>query len=288
MRAVLAFFLSLPCWALGQPTTKALLWRILAPDNSVSGYVLGTVHSRDARAFTHVPQALQAISTCGAVYGELDLDAATAEAATVGKAMLLPSGTSLRDLYSKRKYKRVQTALKEKLGPLALLMNKLKPIYLMAAISQEEMRGDSAEVLDAYLQHTAQKMGLRIGGIETMAEQIAALDRVPLKEQAELLYAAVRGHSQSQDMDRMMVAYAAQDLDAIAALMAEGPVSNGFDRALLSERDPVMAHRMDSLMRAEPSFFAIGAAHLPGKGGVLALLRNLGYATEAVLPRKEQ
>jgi uncharacterized protein len=60
-----------------------------------------------------------------------------------------------------------------------------------------------------------------------------------------------------------------------------------FDRALIQDRNHVMAHRMDSLLTQRRCFFAIGAAHLPGHEGVLALLRQLGYRVEAVLPKQE-
>jgi hypothetical protein len=35
-------------------------------------------------------------------------------------------------------------------------------------------------------------------------------------------------------------------------------------------------------MQKEPSFIAVGAAHLPGEQGVLNLLRKQGYSVDAV------
>jgi uncharacterized protein YbaP (TraB family) len=39
---------------------------------------------------------------------------------------------------------------------------------------------------------------------------------------------------------------------------------------------------MPAIMKQAPTFFAVGAGHLPGEKGVLQLLRNAGYTVEGV------
>mgnify|MGYP006319358759 CR=1 FL=1 len=39
---------------------------------------------------------------------------------------------------------------------------------------------------------------------------------------------------------------------------------------------------MPDIMKAHPTFFAVGAGHLPGDKGLLKLLREAGYTVEAV------
>jgi uncharacterized protein len=39
---------------------------------------------------------------------------------------------------------------------------------------------------------------------------------------------------------------------------------------------------MSKSMKEAPSFFAVGAAHLAGKNGVIHLLRKAGYTVKAV------
>jgi uncharacterized protein len=288
MRWLLAILFFLPFSGRSQGSSQALLWRITSPDSSRTGHLLGTVHSRDARAYGQMPQALPIIADCDGVYGELDLDVAKADKAKLMKAMMLPPGKSLRDLYSARKYKRVEAALKKHLGPLALMMKNLKPIYLSAMLAEGQERKDSAEVLDEYVLHHAQALGKTIGGLETVEEQMATMDRMTLPEQADLLYEALRSKAGEKDLEKLLTAYAAQDLTAIHALMQKGVGTATFDRALIQDRNHTMAHRMDSLMTQRRCFFAIGAAHLPGEEGVLTLLRQLGYRVEAVLPKQER
>ena len=51
MRQLLSFLVALPLWVLGQDSQNALLWRISRPEGGPPSYLLGTVHSRDARAY---------------------------------------------------------------------------------------------------------------------------------------------------------------------------------------------------------------------------------------------
>ncbi|MBL7985568.1 MAG: TraB/GumN family protein [Flavobacteriales bacterium] len=282
MRSLTALVLLLHLAAFGQLPQKGLLWRAASPDGVERGFVFGTVHSQDARAYAHVPQALAAMARAEAVFGELDIRAARADSARLVASMMLPPGKSLRDYYSPRAYTRLQKALKEEFGPLTLFVGKLKPFYLMAILSQEGMRKDSAETLDVYLLERAASMGKRTGGVETMAEQMAAVDAVPLQEQADLLLEAVKRSHHQTEMDRMMDDYVRQDLLALQRMLADGPATSAFDHAMVRDRNRVMVQRMDSLMGLAPSFFAVGAAHLPGEDGVLRLLAERGYVLSPV------
>ena len=282
MRTFLALFIALPLWAWAQEPQNALLWRIISGEGGSPSYLLGTVHSRDARAYTAIQLAQAAMTATGAVFGELDMDATGQAKSTLASHAMMTGGQSLKDLYSPRRYKRVEKALRAKVGPLFMMLTHMKPILLCAMLTEESMGKDSSLVLDDYLQTRAKELGLRTGGIETIAEQLAAMDALPLKEQADLLYETVRANGHDRDMDRLLDAYAKQDLVAIAALMKDGGMSATFSRSLLTDRNSVMAQRIDSLMMDAPALFAIGAAHLPGEDGVLALLRGKGHLVAPV------
>lgn len=241
------------------------------------------MHSRDARAFSHVGEWLSLIDQVDAVAGELDLTDPGSEALAMARGMLMPDGRSLADLYSGRKHRQVKQAMEGKLGPMAIMADRIKPFYLMAMLSEMGMRNDSAMVLDQYLQVKAQEMGKDVLGVETMEEQLRAVDDLPLKDQAEMLYESVRKGFDRKVIERMMEAYAAQDLDKLAAYVNGSGMSQKVGDRLLTERNGVMATRMDSLMREGRTFlFALGAGHLPGRDGVLAQLRAMGYAVVPV------
>lgn len=274
------FLFPLLGWA--QAPAKALLWKVDGQGISRPSFVVGTVHSRDSRAYGHVPQLLGIIRSVDAVAGELDLTATMAP--SMAMAMMMPDGKKLADFYSKRKLKRVQDAVENALGAMAMMAGSIKPFFLMAMLSETTMHGDSAMVLDQYLQVKARDMGKDVLGIETVQEQLDAVNDLPLQEQANMLYELVENDFYRADMERMMDAYAAQDLGRLTKIASLGGLSDNFSARLLTDRNQVMAQRVDSLVQDGRTFlFAVGAAHLPGEEGVLARLRNMGYAVEPVL-----
>lgn len=241
------------------------------------------MHSRDARAFSHVGEWLSLIDQVDAVAGELDLTDPGSEALAMARGMLMPDGRSLADLYSGRKHRQVKQAMEGKLGPMAIMADRIKPFYLMAMLSEMGMRNDSAMVLDQYLQQKAREAGKRVLGVETVKEQMAAVDDLPLEEQADMLYEMVRKDFHSKELDRMIEAYARQDLAELAKLASASGMSDSFSQRLLLQRNRVMSTRVDSLMQEGGAYmFAFGAAHLPGKDGVLGALQEMGYTVEPI------
>lgn len=277
MRPLAAFIALIPFLLHAQDEPRALLWQIRSTDGARSGVLLGTIHSQDHRAYTHFHRAVAAMAQCDMAYGELDLDAARGRQSALLKDMLLPGGRTLKDLYPKGRYNKVITYLRKHLGPMVLLVGNMKPILISAMVTEQRMPDDSAQVLDDRLLHVARDLGLGTGGLESMAEQMGALNKVSLEEQADLLYATVRHDGFLKEMDRMLDAYAAQDVDAIKRMMKEAGVSDAFGRSLVTDRNRVMAQRIDSILHLRTAFFGVGAAHLPGADGVVDHLRTRGY-----------
>ncbi|MBL8010033.1 MAG: TraB/GumN family protein [Flavobacteriales bacterium] len=264
--------------AAAQPLPHSLLWRISGPGITAPAYVLGTVHSRDARAYQGNDSLWTAMAACAEVVGELDNEAAAKGGLAVLSAMQMPGGKALADLYRKKDLERVRDALQEHLGLMALASDRMKPFWSMALLTETLMRNDSALVLDEAVQARARRSGRTVSGLETMQEQLAAIDAIPLEDQAAMLLEMVRNGLYRGSIERMMDAYARQDLEALEAVVREGGMPSSMDAALLAERNGRMADRMAARLAEGCScFFAIGAAHLPGAGGVLDRLRGKGF-----------
>ncbi|MBK9273829.1 MAG: TraB/GumN family protein [Flavobacteriales bacterium] len=274
--------LSASVWCAGlataQPLPHSMLWRITGPGVTGPAYVLGTVHSRDARAYQGNDSLWAAMAECAEVVGELDHDASAQGGLAMLGAMQMPDGRVLADLYKKKDLERVRKALKEHLGLMALASDRMRPFWSMALLTETLMRNDSALVLDEAVQARARSIGRAVSGLETMQEQLAAIDAIPLEDQAAMLLEMVRHDLYRGIMERMMDAYARQDLETMHALVRQGGMSGSMDEALLAVRNTRMAERMAARLSEGCScFFAVGAAHLPGEGGVLHRLKDLGY-----------
>jgi uncharacterized protein YbaP (TraB family) len=79
--------------------------------------------------------------------------------------------------------------------------------------------------------------------------------------------------------------YNNQDLDGIDSLTQkdEGGAEGGHMDLLLYGRNRKWAKILDGLLGQKSLLIAVGAAHLPGTMGVIALLRKEGYTVEPVI-----
>ncbi|MGV3637336.1 MAG: TraB/GumN family protein [Flavobacteriales bacterium] len=286
MRASTVLALLAPIGLLAQEKLEhSLLWRISTPGVARYSYLYGTVHSRDERAYQFGDSVLPALDRCAVVAGELDLGADQQMAMAMLTTLRLPDGKKLEDLYKKREWVRVEVMMKDRLGPMAPMLYSLKPFFVMALFSEAEMGDDRPLVLDQFLQRRGTSNGQRVIGIETMNEQMAAIDAIPLEEQARMLLDHVDHQGYPGITDAMLDAYARQDLEALLEVGEQaGGMPEELERSLLTERNTRMVQRMDTLLRAgDPVFFLIGAAHLPTPTGLIAGLRAQGHTVEAVI-----
>ena len=274
-----------PACVVAQALEQTLLWRISTADGRGSGYLYGTVHSRDDRAFQFGDSVLPALDRCAIAAGELDLDKSAQGGLALMTTMRLPDGQKLEDLYRKRDWKRVDASVQEHMGFMAPMAMRLKPMFVLMVLTENAMGGDHPKVLDEYLQLRAREQGHRVIGIETMSEQIAALDAIPLKEQATMLLDHIDHGGYPDELTTMLDAYAAQDLEGlVAAAEKSGSMPDALERALLTDRNTRMVQRMDSVLQVgESVFFLIGAAHLPGPAGLIQGLRAKGHSILPVM-----
>ncbi len=280
----LFLFLAYP--VLAQDTPKSLLWKVTGPGVARPSYLFGTAHSRDERAFRFSDSVWIAMGRADVVAGELDLEKGRQNAMAMMNIMLLPDGKKLQDLYAEKEWQRIDAHLKEDLGAMAAMVQRMKPFFVMAMLTEAQMGTDREKVLDDHILSTARAQGQRVIGIETFEEQVRAMDALPLVEQAQMLLEYVDSEGDAaEDLNALIDAYEAQDLDAMMEITENsGQLPKGMEKALLTERNHRMAHRLDSIMRGgENVFFAVGAAHLPRKDGLITLLRDKGYTVEPVM-----
>ena len=91
-------------------------------------------------------------------------------------------------------------------------------------------------------------------------------------------------------METMVQLYAAGEVGKFWPLMehlspetSKGPGYAQFQEALITRRNKVMADRANPQLEQGGVFMAVGALHLPGKLGVVQLLRDAGYTVTSAL-----
>jgi TraB family protein len=119
----------------------------------------------------------------------------------------------------------------------------------------------------------AAQFGKEVRYLETIEEQIAALEAVPVERYARFLSSGDwRGYNESYERH-----YLAGDLEALAAAAQDFPT---YCEPVIGRRDPLLAERMAPALEAGGACVVIGVAHCRG---VLARLAQAGF-TVARLP----
>lgn len=86
-------------------------------------------------------------------------------------------------------------------------------------------------------------------------------------------------------VEEMITLYLAEDAGALLRMVAAHSDSAELV-ALLDDRNHVMAERLDTLIGHGTTFAAVGAGHLAGEQGLIALMRRRGYAVTPVLSER--
>lgn len=280
-----------------------LLYKISGNDLEKPSYIIGTHHLANVGFVEKINGVKEALTETEQVYGELkwDVMANPDSLKAMQERMMLPEGQTLKTILTPEQYKRLDAFMTAKMGAgmsnpmVEAQMGKLTP---MALVTQFQMllflmnhmgEFDPSSTFDQYFQAQAQKNNLPCGGLETMSFQAQVLyGSTPMERQVEQLMCLIDNEQFNvQMLEEMTKAFYAQDLDALKKAM-DVKLGTSCDSkpeeeaALIDNRNADWLTKMPAIMKQAPTFFAVGAGHLPGEKGVLQLLRNAGYTVEGV------
>ncbi len=289
-RSLLIILCLISAWS-GYSQHASILWEISGKELAEPSYLMGTIHIGDSRVFEWNDSLMICLERCRVMAGELQMNDINPQ--ELAQAIKMPGDTTLLSLIGKKNYKMVRRYVKKRCGTMvSMVINRIKPVYTMLFISQgkEGLKPGKGEVeereaLDLYLQNMAIDRGMAVVGLETPKEQLMALEALSLQEQAELLLESIgdAGTSSAGDpMEGMIQAYLSQDLDSLYRLFVDEGLPEKLMESLIYRRNTIMFDRMRPLMRENPVFVAVGAAHLPGEKGLIQLLRDNGYTLRPV------
>jgi uncharacterized protein YbaP (TraB family) len=262
---------------------QGILWRIDGAAAQPS-YLLGTIHSDDARITTLPVTISNIFQQADSFSGEIDMDLPNLMQAS--QATLLPDGESLQQLLDSTLYQQTVQLLAA-YGMPELVVQRMKPWAAAATLSLP--RPQTGLFLDILLYTQAAAQGKRVYGLETVSEQVGAMETIPRDLQITMLRDAVAQHDQlDQIIEALINAYLQRDLNALQSIsdkaMQQGDerVAELFTSQVVVNRNRRMLQRMQPRLGEGNAFIAVGALHLPGKDGLLNLLRNMGYRISPV------
>jgi uncharacterized protein YbaP (TraB family) len=283
---LLAPLLVAPALAAPAPETRfarGVLWRVTR-NGKPAGHVFGTIHVADPRLATLPAPVAQAFDTARSLTVEFTAGAYSRER-FLEAAMFLDQQT-LEDKIGARDFERVV----EHLAPIGLsreFILKLKPWGVLVNLrNPRSVARAPGPTLDEQLYARARARRIPLHTMENVEEQVFTFDEFPMDSQVALLQHALEHQAELADAaERTLEAYLARDLDAIWRVQEDfvrrypniAAHNAVFVKRVIYDRSVVMAFRMQRQLRYGNAFVALGALHLRGVKGVLALLEQDDY-----------
>ena len=293
--------------AAATPNGEGVLWRV--ERDGVASHLFGTMHVTDPRVTTLSPTVRDLVANASTValeLGELaDPQAMQAAAMRAMPKMLYMDGTTLDEHLGEADL----AALRARTESPAMPWNVtqiMRPWVVMGALSlprcETAKQQAGRPVLDQLLAERAEAAGVPVVGLETLGEQADFMLGLPEPLMVQSLVDVLRMGPAMDDMFETTLALYETGETALlwsmvrdpalpqmiglsatadeAARRAEGYAA--FQATLLDERNRNMAERMDPYLAKGGAFVAVGALHLPGEQGLVALLRERGWTVTRV------
>ncbi len=274
---------------IAQKNTSAypsLLWEITGNGLTQPSYLFGTMHVSNKLAFHLSDSFYNAIASCSTVSLELDPGQWQSEMFRLQQAqMAMGMYTRSVNEYMREKSFRLNSSfeanIKRALSEEPYVINGL--LYRTA---EGQSNFQENTYLDLYVYQTARKLGKKATGVENYMES----ERIQLEAQEDMIKDRARNRERVNfnnenpyELQRKIQdAYRRGDLSLLDSLQQLSGGSEAFNEKFLYGRNDIQANAIDSIIRKESLFVAVGAAHLPGKRGVIEILRRKGYTMRPV------
>ena len=247
---------------------QSLLWKVTGKDLKEPSYLYGSIHIQDQRVFAFDTTVLTVLYSCDAFAMEILMDE------------LDPQEVKESDFH------KLDSICKKKVGTTAYLFNAMKPFFVMSLLQQSEFSQDQEDALDVFFLKKAREANKLCYGVETYSTQMGAIDAIKLKEQVAMLLQAINDTTTTDSgesmTDGLLDAYLSFNLDTMLVMSNDPSMPKKFNKIFLVDRNVGMANNFEKIALEHNLFCVVGAAHLGGDKGVIALLRKKGYTVEPV------
>ncbi|NUN99416.1 MAG: TraB/GumN family protein [Saprospiraceae bacterium] len=252
---------------------QSLLWCLSGEKLPAPSYLFGTMHVRDQKAFGLIGTIETILLNCDALATEYDLDAS--QSLDVSWFTDLSIGKTVGEVLPEKTWLKLRRVLNKTLGIHLEFFHNAHPFLLVNTISSLILSKDMPVSLDEHLWQMAKNAGKETIGIETLEEQLAIVEKIPIEAHVKNLTQIAGNFSRyRQQTLKMAEWYASGNLAQLHRASVKG--QGNLKRLLLYERNVVMAGRISVMASTRPTLFAVGAGHLAGKYGLIRLIKNKG------------
>ncbi|OLY48675.1 TraB/GumN family protein [Bartonella apis] len=271
---------------------NARFWKV-EKEGTKPSYLFGTMHVTDPEIVNLAPKVKTALENADRIVLELSEAADDNGKAMAAKLAASPDfltakkGESFKDGLSRQEFHKLKTAFETHGLPFQLIANN-KPWFIWMTLSlpacEARREAYGYRALDVEIGQNAKKLGKQVIGLETVDEQLSAIEKLPISFQArsiedyldnpkfyaDMFYTETQLYKQSR-IGEILV------LDTLFKTTISKKDQEIFKDILMTKRNLRMSERALPLIEQGNSFIAVGAAHMVDDSGLVEQLRKHGY-----------
>ncbi len=306
-KAIIAILLCL----VAATTNAQFLFRISGKGLKEPSYMLGTIHTLSGSLLDSIPEYIEAEAQCRQLYAEQNLSdqqVINQAKASTTKDLFLPDSMTIGDLLTTEQFnmlrRKVREVFNKDIKPQANLKPSAFTLMFNHAIEAEAMKmypefSSSGPVdstrIDATSIERAIQRGMTVGHLDDFSRMDSLPNTMGLTMELDASVDSLVSVLNNYDEYKQKMLDVWKVLAEITDCWMKGDYDSFVSRGdwLISSNPVDMVGRnkkwipkMQVAMKQSPTMFVFGAAHLHGEGGIIAMLKDVGYKVKQVKRNK--
>lgn len=284
--ACLVFLMAAQAGAQDRMDEPNMLWEVRS-DSDTEGYLVGSVHLMKPDIYPLGAAFDEAFAASDVVAFEVNLDSVQTQAPTLFPQFGMYAGDkTLEDALPEDTFAMLQ-ATTDSLGiPLAQLQ-RMEPwaVSMTLPVMLYQQAGYNPNSgIDAHFFERAKEAGKPVHALETLEEQFHTLDTLSPEMQERLLRQSLQDAGRTvQLMDEMVDAWMQGDIEHLETIFQDEMEQDfpALYQRLLIERNQNWMPKIEQMLNGEERpMIVVGAGHMAGSDGLIAMLKAAGYTVE--------
>lgn len=265
-----------------QDNNNSIFWKVTGNGLEKPSYLFGTVHLIPKSDFFLIDSLEEKFKSCDEIVLEVDMDDPGFLTKTQ-QLMFMPDNKSIKELFDSTEYNQLSEFFKDSLNLQLDQFQRLKPFFLIQFILPKMINKPLASYELTFVQ-MAKKYNIDLTGLESVKEQMNSMDKIPYKKQAELVLETIKDFNENRLLYSQLIdAYKKMDFKNFYDLMIKAsPELKEFEQILLIDRNEKWVPRIEKMIKEKSCYIAVGALHLEGEKGLVALLKSDGYSVTPI------
>jgi uncharacterized protein YbaP (TraB family) len=264
----------------------SFVWKATG-SNGASVYLAGSIHMLTPDAYPLSPAFERAYTESDVLLEEVDIAEMTGPEVQMKTLMrgMLPPGQTLDKVLAPATLTLLNKAATDVGAPIEALQ-RLKPWMIALTLEGLELQkaGFNPELgLDMHFYNLAKKGGKAVQGLETVEYQISRFDEMTYEQQDRMLAESLKEmNTEKASVTKLTDAWKTGDAAAVERIVLSDLKADPFlYQRLLVERNKNWLPKIEALFASKTrALVLVGAAHLVGPDGLVAMLRAKGYKVD--------